>query len=685
MRARLPIGVFVVGALAALQAQGSAPPSIQAPPFRGQANYVRVDMYATERGQPIGDLTAADVELLEDGAPQTIASFEHVAVRTGAAEVARIEPNTVGESRQLAADPRARVFVIFLDTYHTQIEGSAQMRLPLVRFLDRLLGPDDLVALMTPEMSAADIALARKTTVISNIMQDQWTWGRRGQSTSRDPKEDLYRTCYPDVQDTKGIAAEMEARRRDTLTLDALEDLVTHLQGLREERKAVIAVTEGWLLAGPDQRLARVTTPGRGAPVPDPFGLGTRRRSDRTPNDAATLTECEADRNALAFADNRNRVRELSEHANRGNVTFYPVYARGLAANDAPIGPDQPSSPSQDRAGLATRQDSLRQLALETDGIAVIGSNDIERGMTRILDDVSSYYLLGYYTTNTKLDGRFRNITVRVRRPGVQVRARRGYRAPTAADLTGAPDAGSPSEGAIATAFNAVAGVSSRSQFRLRAALWPRVSAASGVAGSVWVVGELDYTLRRDVGWTAGATAEITLVSAAGTQVESRAVDVDAKAGAFTVTLPEAGALAPGEYALKIRVRAKQDGVVPLSDTARIIVPAAASTLGDAVLWRRGQTTGLQFLTTADPRFRRSDRLRLEHATTGAGAASARLVDRQGKAMQVPVALSERADPSGEFTWLVAEVALAPLGVGSYAIEVTLGDAKSVTAFSVVP
>ena len=55
----------------------------------------------------------------------------------------------------MAADPRARVFVIFLDTYHTQIEGSPNMRLPLVRFLDRVLGPDDLVAVMTPEMSAS--------------------------------------------------------------------------------------------------------------------------------------------------------------------------------------------------------------------------------------------------------------------------------------------------------------------------------------------------------------------------------------------------------------------------------------------------------------------------------------------------------------------------------------------------
>ena len=66
------------------------------------------------------------------------------------AQETRVEPTSVEASRQAAAEARARVFVIFLDTLHTQIEGSANMRLPLTRFLDRVLGQDDLVAVMTP-------------------------------------------------------------------------------------------------------------------------------------------------------------------------------------------------------------------------------------------------------------------------------------------------------------------------------------------------------------------------------------------------------------------------------------------------------------------------------------------------------------------------------------------------------
>jgi VWFA-related protein len=681
MRARLLFTLLTLGAIAAPGAQVPSPASPQAPPtFRGEANFVRVDMYATDKGQPVEDLTVADVELLEDGAPQRVAAFEHVSVRGGPVpQDSRIEPNTVGESRQLAADARARVFVIFLDTYHTQIEGSAQMRLPLVRFIDRLLGPDDLVALMTPEMSARDITLARKTTIISNIMQQQWTWGRRGRLTDNDPKEELYRACYDAT-----IAGEMKERRRERLTLDALEDLITHLQGLREERKAVITVTEGWRVFGENRQLSRVIDPERGAPIPDPFGTGRRRESDRTPTTGASMTECEADRMALASMDHRTRVREITERANRGNVTFYPVYARGLAANDAPIGPDRPPSPEQDRANLATRQDTLRQLAIETDGLAVIGSNDIDRGMQRILADLSSYYLLGYYSTNTKLDGRFRNITVRVNRPGVQVRARRGYRAPTAAemtaDLTG--NAASPS-GAVTSAFSAVAGVSARDQFRVRTAVWAHQE-QGGVTGDVWVAGEMDYRLRRDVTWTAGATADLSLVSATGQQVYTAPIEIDAATGMFTMRLPSLP-LKPGEYALRVRLNPKQGGGLPISDAVRVIVPDTAVILGESVLSHRGPSTGPRFATTADPRFQRSERVRLEHATAAPGAAMARLIDRQGKTLQVPVTISERQDESGGFRWVIAEVALAPLAAGSYAIEVTLGTQTRVTAFSVVP
>ena len=661
--------------LAAVSLGAQGPPT-----FRTGANYVRVDMYAMHEGQVVEDLRLDEIELLEDGAPQKIEDFEHVMVRPAGPQETRIEPNTVAESRQMAADPRARVFVIFLDTMNTQLEGSANMRLPLVRFLDRVLGQDDVIALMTPEMAATDITFGRKTTVISNIMQNEWTWGRRGSLVKVDPKEQLYEACYPDIRDseTAGIAAEMIGRRRERLAFDALEDLIVHLRGVRDERKAVLTVTEGWKIYAENRQLAAVIR-GRDLPPPGPLGRTPRERAD--PSAAATgtmLRECEADRVALAGIDHTQRFRRLTEDANRGNVSFYPVYARGLAVFDSPIGPEPPPPPSVDRETLAARHDSLRQLAADTDGLAVINTNQVENAMKRIVADLSSYYLLGYYSTNTKLDGRYRNITVRVRRPGVQVRARRGYRGLTADQLLTA------AEGDKRTAAAPVSVViNPRAPFRIRTATWTPPEPATGAA--VWVVGELDYATRRELVWSAGASAEVVVVAGDGTEILSTTAQVPAAEGTFALRIPETGGIPPGDYALRVRVRPDSNPGLPVTDTTRLSVPAGTTALGEPVMWRRGPSTGLKHLATADPRFQRNERVRLELATAAPGTATARMLDRVGNPLRVPVQVSERPDSSGQFRWIVADAILAPLAAGDYGIEVTLGTAKHVAAFKVVP
>ena len=456
-------------------------------------------MYATLDGKSVEDLTAEEVEVLEDGVSQKVEAFEHVQVKPAGAQEARREPNTIEQSRQMAAEARARVFVIFLDTYHTTIEGSANMRLPLIKFIDRLIGPDDMVALMTPEMGASEITLGRKTTVISNIMQAQWMWGRRGRIADNDPKEDLYESCYGAAGN---VAKEMKARRREKLSLDALSDLMVHLAGVREERKALIVVTEGWQLFRPnanltsgDDGLNRVRPEDvlRRTPRPQPADNGTNTTSGNS------RVECEADRIALSGLDHTQRLREITDDANRGNVTFYPVYARGLAVFDAPIGPDRPPTLIEDSANLRVKQDGLRFLADNTDGTSIINTNNVDGALQRIVDDLSSYYLFGYYSTNTKLDGRFRNITVRVKRSGVRVRARRGYRGRTADELiSGAAGAAvSEASGSATAALTPVVSFNARSQFRIRTSSWARpetsVRAPSGWWGS--------WTIERAVSW----------------------------------------------------------------------------------------------------------------------------------------------------------------------------------------
>ena len=102
------------------------PPAPQppTPTFRTEANYVRVDIYPTKDEAPVTDLSQADFEILEGGAPQKIEQFEHITIRASGPQDTRMEPNTVRESLAMAQSSRARLIVLFLDTYHVEIDGS---------------------------------------------------------------------------------------------------------------------------------------------------------------------------------------------------------------------------------------------------------------------------------------------------------------------------------------------------------------------------------------------------------------------------------------------------------------------------------------------------------------------------------------------------------------------------------
>ncbi len=390
---------------------------------------------------------------------------------------------------------------------------------------------------------------------------------------------------------------------------------------------------------------------------------------------------------ALAALDHEFRLQQLTQIGNRGNVTFYPVYARGLVVFDAPIGPEKPPPVNVDMANLRNRQQTLRFLADDTDGIAVINTNNIDGALRRIVDDLSSYYLMGYYTTNTKLDGRFRSITVRLKRPGVTVRARKGYRGYTTEELSrggttpAALEATGGSAGAApATVIPPAVNVSARAQFRIRAAAWSR----SGLAGgTVWITGELDQQTKRLPAWTRGAQAEIAVTGADNTQAASQRLELKPGESAFTLELPDAGGLQSGDYTVRVRLRSPVEGELGLIDTARVSVKSPPS-LGDAIMWRRGPSTGPQHLRTADPRFQRSERIRLELATTSSEPATARVIDRNGQVISVPVEVGTRADAAG-FTWVVVDLGLAPFGPADYAIEVAQSQFRQLTAFRIVP
>jgi VWFA-related protein len=672
----------------------------QQPTFRTEANYVRVDVYPTVNGAPITDLKKDDFEILEEGAPQTIDAFEHVMVTGNLPQEQRREPTTVAESRAMLENPRARVFVIFLDYYHVDVAGSRNMRDTLVDALDRFLGPEDLFAVMTPEMSARDLSFARKTTTTRGMLEKYWIWGERDQLISRDPQDEHYRQCYgisaPD------IAEEMIERRREKLVLDAIQDVVRHLRSAREERKAILTLSNGWRLFRPNDALQRVIVDDQGRRMRPPDGLppiGVDPRTGRIstentsgPPGSTTQADCDRDRMNLARIDNAQQLRDIGEEANRANATFYPLDPRGLVAFDEPImriglsgPPAPPLPPSVDRARLTRRLESLRALAADTDGMAIVQTNDLEGGFKRIVADLSSYYLLGYYSTR-KMDGRFHAIRVRIKRPGVQVRARRGYLAPSPAEVAAVANrAKANAASALDPEFLESKAIEAalapiNSQVRERTLYLQAVSGwrPGGTAG-VWAVGEVSVAPV----WKAGADVDVMLVGKDGNTIEAQKVQIAAGARHFSAAFAPPGGLAPGEYTINVRARGRGLDLGP-TNASLVVFVRAAPLASDAILVRRGQTTGNRDVRTADVRYRRTDQFGVDLPSAEGEPAQARLLGRNGQPLPLPVTSAVRDDPDGS-RWQTARVSLAPLAPGDYILEMISGAERKLVGFRIIP
>jgi VWFA-related protein len=674
-------------------AQDAAAQSPSQPTFRTEANYVRVDVYPTANGVPITDLRKEDFEILEEGAPQAIDAFEHVLVTGNVPQEQRREPSTVAESRAMLENPRARVFVLFLDYYHVDAAGSRNMRDTLVDALDRFLGPEDLFAVMTPEMSARDLSFARKTTTTRGMLEKYWIWGERDQLVARDPEDEQYRQCF--VSEPQ-IAEEMIERRREKLVLDALQDVVRSLRGAREERKAIMAISNGWRLFRPNDSLQRVVDGRPPDPVP-PVGGDPRRgrisSGDATqPRAAAVRALCDRDRMGLARIDSVQQLRDIADEANRANATFYPLDPRGLTAFDEPImklgtggPPPPPLPPSVDRARLTARLESLRALASDTDGMAIVQTNDLEGGFKRIVSDLSSYYLLGYYS-DRRMDGRFHSIRVRVKRPGVQVRARRGYLAPSPAEVAAAAArAKISSVSALDPAFLESQAVEAalaplNSQVRERSLYLQAVSGwRPGGSAGVWAVGEVSTASV----WKAGADVDVMLIGKEGETLGAQKVSVPAGTRHFFAAFAPPGGLAAGDYTVRVRARGRGLDLGPTNASLAVTL-RAAPLASDAILIRRGATTGNRDLRTADVRFRRTEQIGLDMPSAGGEPATARLLGRNGQPLPLPVTTAVRDDPDGS-RWQTARVSLAPLTIGDYILEMTLGSERKLVGFRVVP
>jgi len=658
--------------------EGPARPDTQEQPvFRTGINYVRVDIIVTDRqGRPVTDLKPEEIEVFEDGKLQAIDSFRLIEV-TGHPKPGESAPRPIRtdyDEESEAGREDVRVFVILLDDYHVRRGASMVVREPLVNFIRTQLGPLDLVGLMYPLTPVGDVRLTRDhDAVIRAIERFE---GRKFDYRPRNEFEDRY-SMYP---------AEVVERIRNQVSLSALKAIATRLGGLREGRKAVILVSEGFSNYLPPQLRDPVAElPGLGNPYRRAPGLGD-----------GSLAEDRAQ--FFSNVDLQSDLREVYNAANRANTAIYALDPRGLAPFEYDI--NEGVGSRIDRQALNATMDTLRTLADETDGRAIVNRNDLEGGLRQIVRDSSFYYLVGYNSTQAPSDGKFHEIKVRVKRPGVQVRARKGYWALTAEETARALAPPKPGPDPAFTRALAAVEVPSRAELvRTWIGLAPAESGRARVT-FVWEPVPVPPGERRE---TAG---RVSLVAAGGggpayfrgTVPDAAGAGEGAPGGAAP---PKGGRAVfeadPGRLQVRLAIEDAEGRVIG-SDLLDLEVPdftAPQVALTTLEVHRARNALELRAINAAgDPmpvatrEFRRTDRLIVRFAAAAPGGAEpgvqARLLNRGGQPMTDLPVQPVPASPGR----LQVDLPLASLPTGEYVLEVSASaagaEARQFLGFRVV-
>lgn len=383
--------------------------------FSAEVNVVEVHAIVTDRtGAFVKGLTADDFEILEDGRPQTLSTFGLVDLPVG-------RPSTMsGAAEAVESDVRAtthtfdgRIYVFLLDDLHTDVTRSLLVREMTRQFIQQYLGDNDLAAVVytsgrqeagqeltssrrlllaalerfqgekLPSAGAEKLALHLRATGAADVLGEssqpiRTNEGLQRAQTIRDPY---------DAQ--RGLNAQR--------ALQAIENVANWLRDVQGRRKALLYVSEGV-----------------DYDIYTPFNLA--------PSASAIVAD----------------VQEAVGAALRSNVNVYGIDPRGLNQFSGLVGIGALSDYPQLEYGtfrgalreLRLSQESLISLSDETGGLAIVNAGDLRGGLGRIVLDNSRYYLLGYRSDSTRWSSGFVKIDVRVKRPDVTVRARRGFLPP---------------------------------------------------------------------------------------------------------------------------------------------------------------------------------------------------------------------------------------------------------------
>jgi VWFA-related protein len=395
------------------------PPQTQAPgqpTFRVAVDLVTTDVIVRDQktDQFVADIKAEEFEVYEDGVKQTIASL----VLTHGGRVYNVQsppPAPVQEGIILPRnrptnDAAGRVFLLFIDDLHLDFRSTPRARDLIKRMMRLLIHDGDMFGIVSTGTSSISEQLTYDRQVLESAIARVTGGGLRAKE------------IIEGMQSSQGPT---ELRHRAHVAFSTAYDLMRNLEKLQNRRKAVIYLSSGYdfnpfQTSRLEEQARRM---GLGRNQDDGSGNGsTQSLADQLLTDPFYRQQQSSQ--MLAEADLVRELAELTRAANRANATIYTIDPRGLIA-----GQDLDDEvPTQEwNAYVRDTQDSLRVLAEETGGIAVVNQNDFDKALKRIDAETSDYYVLGYYSSNPDPLRRLRRLEVKTTRPGLNVYGRTEY------------------------------------------------------------------------------------------------------------------------------------------------------------------------------------------------------------------------------------------------------------------
>src|SRR5215831_18422410 len=386
-------------------AQPSAGP--QTPTFRVNVDYVEVDVLVTDsQGNYVRELKKEDFQVFEDGKAQTIANFVPIDIPVERGEqplfaTQPVDPDVRGNEQPF----NGRVYVMVLDSAHTLPQNTNLMRNAAKKFISEKLGTNDLMAVVTARGAAGGPDDGQEFTnnkrlLLAAVDKFRGTQPRAATLNKIDDfvSKSAQRAAGADPGDPQDIDAK-EREYNARMVLEELTAVADWFSIVRGRKKSILYFSEGISYD-----------------IHDVF-------ANQGNNSAAMI---------------QLNMQDLVRATTKANAVIYAIDPRGLLG--LPDGNIELQSVSGSSVDLSNRaleaesrlaRESLQTFAGETGGFAVVNTNKIANAFDRIVDENSSYYVLAYYPPNPKRDGKYHNINVRVTRPGLNVRFRRGYANPT--------------------------------------------------------------------------------------------------------------------------------------------------------------------------------------------------------------------------------------------------------------